>query len=273
MNRIHNGTVVHYFSVAKNKQHGFALLDGFGARAIPVEYGRLETKTRVDLHIVGGLQFGALQILKQVRRSGAQYLFVDRAYFAGGPKTNRLRVCRNQYQKNEIEPLSPRDLDHYLLRARALGIELEPWRKSGDHILLVPPSAEICELFGLGDWKAKTLERLKRSSDRPIDVSVKGDPRPLAERFERCHCVVTWSSNVAVEAIVAGVPAIVGPESAARPLAGKLEELERVVAYPPTPYPDELREAWVASLQRGQFELGEIANGTARRILLEGAAR
>lgn len=268
-----DNSVVHYFSIAKNKQHGFALIQGFGARAIPVEYGRMERKTPVRLHIVGGLQFGALPILREIRATRAHYLFVDRAYFAGGPKTNRLRVCHNRYQKNTIEDLAPREREHYLVRARALGIELEPWHKDrGEHVLLVPPSAEICALFGLGDWKARTLERLKRATDRPIDVSLKGDPRPLAERLERCHCVVTWSSNVAVEAIVAGVPAIVGPESAARPLAGKLEDLEAIIAAPPAPA-DELREAWVASLQRGQFELAEIANGTARRILLEGAAR
>jgi hypothetical protein len=254
--------VLVYYSVAKNRHHSDAMRQGFNAHTIPVEYARMYPAA--DLHIVGGLQFGALEVLKHLRRAGANYLFYDRAYFGGGWGTNRLRIVRKAYQKNYIETMTPAEIDAGLARARAFGCELKPWRTAGDYILVVPPGEAICNLFGLGDWKSKILARLKACTDRPIDVSIKGDPRPLAERLARAHCVVTWTSNVAVDGIVAGVPAIVAPESAAAPLAGKLEQLEAWIDNPPIELD---REPWVASLARGQWDLAEICRGVPRSAL------
>lgn len=246
---------VHYFCDAKNTHHGEAILAGWNAERVWVGKGRLSRG--VKLHLIGGLQFGALEILREARETKAPYVFFDRAYFGGGPGTNRLRAVRGAYQKNWVED-RPAD------RLKALGVRLEPWRGKGRHILLVPPGEAICRLFGLGDWEAKTLKRLHQATDRPVVVSYKGDPKPLADRLAGCHAVVTWTSNVAVEAICAGVPAFVGPESAAAPVATQLEYLERLIEAPLMP---EGREAWAASLAWGQFSVEEIKRGFAREVL------
>ena len=143
------------------------------------------------------------------------------------------------------------------------GVGLDPWRAKGSHILLVPPGAAICRLFDLGDWEAKTIRRLKDCTDRPVVVSYKGDPKPLADRLAWCHAVVTWTSNVAVEAACAGIPAFVGPESAAAPVATGLEYLEQMIESPLMPE----REAWAASLAWGQWTVDEIKRGFAREVL------
>lgn len=255
---------VHYFSGRKNPHHAAAMAAGWQARTVPIEQARMEAGAA--LHICGGLQFGGLEILQAVRRSGQPYVFLDRAYFGGGPRSGRLRATFGAYQKNWIDE-QPAD------RLQRLKITPQPWRQAGEHILLVPPSDAIARLFSLApNWLENLLAKLRALTDRKIDVSVKGDPRPLEQRFERCHCVVTWTSNVAVEAVVAGVPAIVAAESAARPVAGHLQELfsglgaRDALEHPPTP----AREAWLRSLAYGQFELEEIRNGCARAILSGG---
>ena len=218
------------------------------------------------LHIVGGLQFGALYRMREIRAAGMPYIFYDRAYFGGGPHSDRLRITRGAYQKHAIE--RGRWDNRLSSRAAALGVELDPWRASGSHILLVPPGEAIRALFGLGDWEAETLARLKACTDRPVRVSRKPDPVPLSIRLRDCHCVVTWTSNVAVEAICAGVPAVCAFWSAAGPVAGNLDELEAYIERPLKPE----REAWAESLAWGQFNLDEIRSGFARAVIMEATA-
>jgi hypothetical protein len=74
---------------------------------------------------------------------------------------------------------------------------------------------------------------------------------------------VTWSSNVAVEAICAGVPAFTSKLSAASPVAGDLEFLEAMIEKPPMPE----REQWAWSLAYGEFTLQEIQSGYAREVI------
>ena len=151
-------------------------------------------------------------------------------------------------------------------RAASQGVTLAPWRKSGSHILVSPPGEAIAKLFGLVNWEARTLETLRRVTDRPLRVSRKPDPVPVEERLRDCHCVVTWTSNLAVDAIVAGVPAIVGPAAASIGVAGNYHQLEYCIENPPTPE----RECWVESLAWGQFNLEEIRSGFARAVVMEG---
>lgn len=244
-----------YYCARKNRHHSDALVAGFGAVAVPVERRRPVPGDDV-LHIIGGLQFGSLDILHAVRAAGRPYVFVDRAYFGGGPGSNVLRVVPKAYQQHWIAC-------RYADRWDALRIPLQPWRRSGRHILVVPPGEAIRDLFGLGDWTAETVEQLRQVTDRPIDVSIKGDPRPLSTRLHDCHCVVTWSSNVAVEAVVAGVPVFAGRWSAAVLMGYGLHELPAMIEAPRMPY----RVEWARSLAYGQFTLAEIADGTAYRTI------
>lgn len=247
---------VHYFSSGKNPQHGEAIIAGFGAQAVSMSGPLLG---RGYLHLIGGMQFGSFEILQAVRASGEPYVFFDRAYFGGGPGTNLLRAVRNGYQKNWVDP---RPGDN---RLRRFGVTLQPWRGGGKHILLVPPSEPVARQFGLVEWEDHMIAALNAVTARRVWVSrLKRDPTPLNLRLRDCWCVVTYTSNVAVDAIVAGVPAICSPLAAAAPVAGALDKLEECVEAPPRP----AREAWAASLAWGQFNLAEIAGGVARRVVL-----
>ena len=52
--------------------------------------------------------------------------------------------------------------------------------------------------------------------------------------LEKAHCVVTFNSNVAVEALLAGTPVFVGPHSAALPMGRSVTDLGDIEnpAYP-----------------------------------------
>jgi hypothetical protein len=246
------GDPVHYLVSGKNRHHGEAIAAGFKARVVPAEHGEVQAGA---LHLVGGLQHGSLALMKQILDGRDAYVFADRAYMGGGPGSERLRLTLNAYQKEWVE-VRPDD------RLRALGVELQPWRTRGRHVLLVPPGEAIRELFGLGDWQDEMLARLKACTDRPIMVSVKGDARPLQQRLADCWCVVTYTSNVAVDALLAGVPAFCDSKAAAAPMAGALDSLD-------IEHPVRLdRELWASSLAYGQFTLDEIRSGYARAVVL-----
>ena len=243
-------------SSTKNRGLFDALERGFKCTVLGMEVGRYVSARR---HIVAGLQFGALERMQAIFKSGEPYIFIDRAYFGGGPGSGRFRLVPHAYQHHWVDEANVDPA-----RFQSFGVELKPWRAEGRHILLVPPGAAICRLFGLGDWEANTLARIRRSTNRPVRMSYKGDPEPLAARLRDCHAVVTWTSNVAVEAICAGVPAIVSRRSAARPVCGGVDHLEANIETPPMPQ----RDAWAAALAWGQFSLAEIASGfAAERVL------
>lgn len=251
-----------YTQKKKARHFTDAMVEGFPARQVGSEPGQLDRSA--GLHILGGLQFGSLALMQQLLAEGLDYVFWDRAYFGGGSQTDRLRLTVNGYQQTELQP--GRDLQRF----KSLGGELQPWRQSGTHIMVVPPGEAICALFGLGNWEARTLEILKHYTDRPVQVSRKGDPKPLGDRLRDCHAVVTYTSNVAVEAICAGVPAFVSPRSAASPVSSGLEVLHQIEI--PRRVSDDQRAAWAASLAWGQFSTTEIRRGLARAVLLEKSA-
>lgn len=239
-----------------------ALARGFGARLVDSRPGAPVPGAR---HIVAGLQHGSLEILRAIMAAGEDYIFVDRAYFEGGPGSQWFRVVPGAYQHHWIT----RNIGD---RANALNLTryLHPKRATGRHILLVPPSQAVRALFGLRDWESLMRARLAACTDRPVDVSRKGDPRPLAARLKDCYAVVAWTSNVAVEAACAGVPVFVSEESAARPVGDWLGHMEARIERPE--FADE-RLPWVNGLAYGQWTLAEIASGETRDFISSGQAR
>jgi len=236
-----------YYTPQKNKHHGDAVADGFGCRKVSTE--------RVipgAMHFIGGMQFGNERILAEVRRRKEPYVFFDRAYIGGGHGSNVLRAVVNAYQHHWVIPSRG---------PRSWGVELQPWQTSGDCIMLVPPSSfEVAALFDAYVWAEIMIDKLRKLTQRPVFVSRKGDTEPLSSRLRRCHAVVTFTSNVAVDAIIAGVPAIVSEHSAARPMSGHCEALTaEMIENPPRPE----RQAWFDGLAWGQFTVNEIATGFA----------
>lgn len=148
------------------------------------------------------------------------------------------------------------------------GIELKPWRKSGEHILVLPQR-------GIGpkgvampeDWAAGVMRRLADRTRRPIRLRPHpGKERPpLEPDLENCWACVTWGSGAAIKAIAAGVPVFhefpfwIGKTCA----RFGLDELEDPLCS------DALRENLFARISWAQWTIKDIASGAAFRALLE----
>lgn len=213
-----------------------------------------------------GAFYGVLPELVTAWRACAAldgYVYIDRGYFG---RETHFRATLNAVQHSGIgEP----DFG----RLAAHGVEIEPWRDSGRHILLVVQSdwwhRQWCGQPATA-WEQRARGLIARHTARPVVTRwTVGEKNGAAARdsfrraLEGVHAVVTWNSAAAVEAICAGVPAVVLGQSAASPMATRLEDIDR-------PARPEGRERWAAVLAAQQWTLPELADGTCWRALMGG---
>ncbi|HDZ74382.1 MAG TPA: hypothetical protein ENH55_16790 [Aurantimonas coralicida] len=198
-------------------------------------------------------------LIAQARAEGRTWYYADHAYFG---RQGYYRVTRDGFQHDGRDSLWPRGAPE---RLEALGVEIKPWRESGDHVLVCPPDAGFARLFGFdaAAWTAHVTAALEALTPRRLRVRPRAcaDLAPLADDLAGAWCLVTYVSNAAVEALCAGVPAIVTGPCAARPLAAT--DL-RAVLDPPRP---DGRRRWAEVMAANQWTLDEIRAGDAWRAL------
>jgi lipopolysaccharide biosynthesis glycosyltransferase len=199
------------------------------------------------------------------RAQGRDFYYIDTGYFGNVRKKLYHRVTKNDVQW--FGPVVERSRD----RLAATGVQFKKFY-GGKHILLAPPSQKLLNLYdiNLEDWLTQTQEEIRKYTDRPIVLrtkqsrSVRVSTDTMAMALERdVHCLVTFSSIAAGEALMNGKPAItLGPNAAAPLCSQSLSEIEN----PKIPTLDEVT-AWAAHLSYCQFTEPEMRDGTAWRIL------
>ena len=136
---------------------------------------------------------------------------------------------------------------------------LKPWRKTGDHILICPPSRTSRIHRDSIDWLDIITTNLSRYTDRDVVIKEKSDDSTSA--FDNAWAIITEESNVAIDAYNYGIPVFsmkpdiytiscgnVGLEHIENPKVGDRELLFNWLAY-------------------NQFTLDEIESGEALSIL------
>jgi hypothetical protein len=124
----------------------------------------------------------------------------------------------------------------------------------------------------LDKWMEETLAELKKYSDREIVIRLKQSRavRLTSDTMESAlqkdvHCLVTFNSIAATEALLFGKPAItLGPNAAQSLCKQSLDQIEK----PYIPSLDEVEE-WAAHLAYSQFTEEEMRSGYAWKILNE----
>jgi hypothetical protein len=156
-------------------------------------------------------------------------------------------------------------------RAYIFRESVKPWREDGKHILLcgqVPWDASVDHIDFL-DWTRKTSDSLYRATPRHIvyrshplvktpapDGTTRSTKMHLQDDLEDCWVVVTFNSNSAVEAALAGIPVIAVDEgSMALPIANSIGEINN----PRTPD----RTQWLNNLCYAQWTPKEMSGGMA----------
>jgi hypothetical protein len=172
---------------------------------------------------------------------------------------------------------------HGVERFACFSVKIKPWAEGSGkkrYIIVGGMSAKAARAEGFGpeEWERRIVDQLRSVTDREIVYRPKPnwrDARPITgSRFARgedgdigkyldgCHAVVTHHSNVAVDALLAGVPSFCW-DGAATPLSS--QDLSRIE----DPVKPDGREQWAYDLAYTQWNVAEMREGAAWRYLRE----
>ena len=106
------------------------------------------------------------------------------------------------------------------------GVKVEPWRKTGQEIIVIPPTTPQMDYYGNKDWYATTTARLDEITARPVITKWK-KLSSLREFCANAWAVVTYASVAGVEASLMGIPVFCTDRCPSWPVnAGPLERIE-----------------------------------------------
>lgn len=242
---------------------------GCGSQPTPLETWNYEDGTN-PLVLRGILKH---KIIKRCWEDGRRFLYMDTGYLGNSvnpqnPHGWKLyhRVVPDNFQHDKIIPRPPD-------RLMNLQIQWRPRQTQGRKILIAAPDEKPCQVYGfeLQQWLQDVRQTLEQHTDRPIEIRKRDRDRkkrvvaqPFADSLKDVWAVVTFNSNAATEAVLAGVPVFVlAPVCASLPVANT--DLSRI-ENPWFPDPD-LIDEWCRHLAYGQFHVTELKNGRARAIL------
>jgi hypothetical protein len=217
-------------------------------------------------------------LFQRYRAEGKFFVYLDLGWWGRKPEGDLLggyhKVVVNDREPNDyFRRSSPADrFDHF-------GLRVKPWRSTGSHILLAGMSAKSAGTRGFKphEWELGAIAAIREATDRPIVYRPKpswNDATPipgtrfsprgetLADALADCWAVATFHSNVAVDALLAGIPAYcetgVGAELSMTGIAA-LED-------PPLPTG---REQLMADIAYVQWHVAEMQSGECWRYLRE----
>jgi hypothetical protein len=203
--------------------------------------------------------------MEACKAAGRDFYYIDTGYFGNGKKKWYHRITKNDVQW--FGPIVDRPGD----RLDRTGVRPKKMR-SGKDILIAPPSQKLLNNYDivLEEWLSTVQAEIKKHTDRPIVIrekqgrSTRINDDTIEMALDRnVHCLVTFSSIAAGEALLHGKPAItLGPNAAAPLCSHSISEIENLRI----PSLDEV-EAWARHLAYCQFTEAEMRDGTAWRIL------
>ena len=179
-------------------------------------------------------------------KKAEEFWYIDHGYFH---RTNHPPDCDGFYRIGYNTLWSSGEGTYTWDRFNSFKIGLGSWRRHGRHIVLVPPSKYMGSFLNRVWWLEKTQRELSKYTDRKILVSTKFK-NPVSEVMKNAWCIVADHSNSAIDAMIAGIPAIF--TNPTRKL-GSIKDIE-------TPPMD--RE-FFKNLAHNQWTLEEIKSGKA----------
>jgi len=239
--------------------------------ALPIE----QYTPTFDLAIIFGVYKRGVEAAKWRGRvidgqvdTGRDYLVLEKGY-----------IKRDKYYAVGLNGLNGRadfnNLESSNDRYNKLNVDLKSYREYSHqkHIILagqVPTDASV-QNVDIFDWLAKSVPKIKKRSNRkiifrPHPLAINRTPyilgteystRPLNEDLENAHCVVTYNSNIAVDAIISGIPAFAfDTGSMALPVADhNIDHIESIVS--------NNRTQWLNNLSYAQWNYEEMESGEA----------
>lgn len=238
-------------------------------------------RIEADVAIFYGLEGNLGRIFRDYTRE-AKAVYIDLGYWKRKEKHDRFggyhKIVVNDRHPTEYFQRFPHPED----RARALGIQVEPWRaESSGHILIagMGDKGARAEGYGVEEWERWAWKKMAQYTSRRIIYRPKPSYRrarpiqglayssrqiDISVALQNCFAVVTHHSNVAVDAIVRGIPAFSWKGVAIGMSSQDLSTIEE-------PVRPEGREQWVNDLAYCQWNVEEMKKGLAwNHLVLEG---
>jgi len=166
---------------------------------------------------------------------------------------------------------------------RRYGVELKPWRSTGEYILICGQHDKSLQWQGqpsMSNWFLKTYDEIRKHTDRPIIFRphprcrlpeierglkhvYRQDPRHLLGtyddfdmNFDNIWATVSYSSNPGIHSILEGVAAFVGTSSLAYDAANDIDFIHDIES---PLQPD--RTQWLNDYAHTEWTVEEISQG------------
>lgn len=227
-----------------------------------------------------GLAGNGMRMLRDFQTRNQPFAYIDLGYF-GRKRESPPLVEFHRIAVNSYHPTAYLRRNLSTSRFLQFGRPIQPWHTTGDEILVIGMSDKAARVWGLGSGTAHAqwlVDEVRKHTDRPIAYSPKpswseAQPipgtryarGPLQEELSCAWAVVTWQSNVSIDALIAGVPCFVLADAPAS-LMGH-QDLRRIN----TPRYPEDRLAFCGDLAHCQYSLAEMSSGYAfQQLKLQG---
>ena len=223
-----------------------------------------------------GFEKNTPTIMEEMKAAGRKAVYLDLGYWGrreGGRFAGYHKIAINDRHPTNYFQNTAHSDD----RVARFNLQVRPWQSGGGHILVAGMSDRAAASLGMQpeEWERWAIAEARKHTDRQIiyrpkpswrtakpilGVGFSHQKEPLENALAGCHAVVTHHSNVAVDAMVAGIPAFCWA-GVAQPMTS--QDLSQIEA---PAYPDD-REQWLADVAYCQWNGAEMENGKPWRHL------
>lgn len=231
------------------------------------------------------------RIIEQQQKHGGRTLAVDSNLFLYRDHKNE-----NQYLRFSLDGVFPttgeyfqssQDPQRWQQIKQDLNIDLQPWRKNGEHILICLQRNGGWSMgsYDVMKWCNDIVKKIRLRTDRPIVVRTHpGDKRAqqyirsapkgvkisksnsILEDFKNCHAVITYNSSPGVAAAIEGVPVFVTDQNPKNSQAHAVANTELRYIEEPETFE---RQEWIEKIAMSHFNFNDLRSGVAWKIIRE----
>ena len=247
----------------------------------------------IDAVATLGVLRGTGLLLHAAKQHGIDSYYMDHAYFNSG-YTDK---CWMRIQKNGHSSTTLVDVpsDRWKINFKSNN-SIMPWKlnhERGTKIIICPPTHAVSWYMGIGyDWAESIETKLKTMlpSDEWHRIVIRRKPNePIVDKLGNlvevkkneyntnfndelvdAHCVISYNSNVALQATLMGIPVISSSEGSCYGISFSIDD------FASGPYPEIFnnepnRAGLVYWLSYNQWRLSEIEDGSAWQLLQNGS--
>ncbi|MBI3315359.1 MAG: hypothetical protein HYZ87_00055 [Candidatus Omnitrophica bacterium] len=189
--------------------------------------------------VVTGRLASCAQILSYCRRKDADFIYFDKGYLRRGWGTENpegyIRFVVNALHASDYFQEFPRPSDRW----RKLKVQLSPPKKKGQNIIFAGCTEKFATFhnFNAVDYAKSVVDAIHKIINLPIiyrpkpggrntlgynpvtNTTLSGNDRTIDQELKNAYALVTFSSNAAIDALIAGVPAFVLGPGMAKPVS------------------------------------------------------